>query len=371
MWTWRAAAAKNLTSLTHPACRYPAEMQSIAVSPDHDRLSNLPAELLLRIISMLLSDARSLKAFLLVRRRMHLFIKFHEEVLVRTLAHHEDPLAYHLLYESHASFDAFFNLPHDEKIFQSLLQTKAEIRRPFERRCCFRCPGFWNSSASQLILRAGFLVYHGVTRIPQTSGKVTYIESLSLVQWTFLNIYIFFLVNMVHPVGYQIFQRLHITKIGKCSRIGRFIVELSVFGGLRVIQDYRQLLKTPLQVRSDAEIADWALSFESGYLKHGESVLSKIPEDHLPRLALLSEVSRNMRHMFGQTIHLGTQELDASDKYVFWDILTVLGVLPSAMEGETTLIHALNTLPKALPGDFQPRKIPIASYSASSGDQTG
>lgn len=341
------------------------------VSPDHDGLSNLPAELLLLIISMLLSDARSLKAFLLVSRRIHLFIKFHEEVLIRDLAHHEEPLAHHLLYEFHASFDAFFNLPRDEKIFQSLVCAKKERRRHFRRRCCFRDPGFWNSRASQPILRAGFLVYYGVTRTPQISGKVTYIESLHLVQWTFLDIFTLFLVNRVQPAGHRIFQRVDPTEIGKCSRISRFIIELSIFGGLEVIQDYLQLLKSPLQIRSGADIADRASSFESGYLKRGESVLSKIPEDHLPHLTLLSEVGRNTRYIFGQTIHLGTRELDTSDKYVFGDILTVFGVLPSAMEGETAMLHALNTLPKDLAGNFQPRDIPIAHYDAPSEDWTG
>ncbi len=340
-------------------------MQSITASPDHDRLSILPVELLLRIISLLLSDARSLKACLLVSRPIHLFIKFHEEVLVRDLAHHEDPLAHHLLYASHASFDAFFNLPENEKIFQSLVQAKVERRRRFQkRRCCFRDPGFRNSPASQLILRAGFLVYYGVMRIPQISGKVTYIESLPLIQWTFLNIFILFLVDIIHRVGYRIFSKVDLTEIGKCYRIGRFIIELSIFAGLKMIQDYLQLLKSPLQIRSGTDIAAWASSFESGYLKHGESVLSQISEDHLPHLALLSDVARNMKYMFGQTIHLGTQELDTSDKYVFVDILTLTGVLPSAMEGETTILHALNTLPEALKGTFQPREIHIAPYGA-------
>ena len=152
----------------------------------------------------------------------------------------------------------------------------------------------------------------------------------------------------------------------KTSRIGRFIIELSIFGGLKIIQDYFQLLKSPLQIRSDAEIADWASSFESGYLTAGESVLSNNPEDHLPRLTLSSEVGRNMRHKFSGPVHLGSQELDTSDTYIFGDILTVLEVLPSALGGETTMLDVLKALHQDLRGDSWPREIPVAPYSGPS-----
>jgi hypothetical protein len=136
------------------------------------------------------------------------------------------------------------------------------------------------------------------------------------VQWKFLNTFILFLVAMVQPVGYGIFKRDDFPGIGCCSRIGHFIIELSVFGGLKVIQDYLQLVKNALQIRSDTNYFDWASSFEPGYLKRGESLLCKYPEDHLPYLTLSSDMGRNMRYMFGNHIHLGRRELDANDIYL-------------------------------------------------------
>jgi hypothetical protein len=65
-----------------------------------------------------------------------------------------------------------------------------------------------------------------------------------------------------------------------------------------------------------------------------------------------------MRYMFANHIHLGTRELDTNDIYLFRDILSVLGVLPSAIEGETTILRTLNTFSEALSGHFQLRKIP-------------
>jgi hypothetical protein len=168
--------------------------------------------------------------------------------MVRDLVHHEEPLAHHLLYGSHASFDCFLNLPRDEKCFHSPIQPNAPRRRLFQTHCCFRDPGFWNSRVSQLVLRAGFFVYYGITRTPQRNCKITYIESLPPAQWTFLNIFILFIVAMVQPVGYGIFKRDDFPGIGCCSRIGRFIIELSIFGGLKVIQDYLQLVKNALQI---------------------------------------------------------------------------------------------------------------------------
>ncbi len=208
-------------------------------------------------------------------------------------------------------------------------------------------PRFWNSRASHLILRAGFLVHSGVTRTSQTNGKAAYIESLSIMEWAFLNIFVLFLVDIVHPASYQISPMILPYEIRKCSRVGRFIVEVSVFGCLRAVRDYLQLRNSPLRIWLDAEIADWARTFESGHLRHCGGVLCEKPEDHSPYLALSSELARDMRSMFGPILHLGMHELDSDDKFVFCDVLTILGVLPSAAEDEMTILEVLNSSLKA------------------------
>lgn len=60
---------------------------------------------------------------------------------------------------------------------------------------------------------------------------------------------------MVQPVERWIFLRVDTVDFGEISRIGRLIIELSIFGGLKVIQDYFQLLNSPFQIHSDADIA--------------------------------------------------------------------------------------------------------------------
>jgi hypothetical protein len=318
-------------------------MPSITITQDDDHLSSLPAELLFKITSLLIPDPKSLGAFLLVSRSIHQFSKSHEAALVRNATQYHDPLAHKLLYQSHPSFYAFFNLPHNERTFQLFVHERTQEGRLSIKPYAFRDPGFWSSPLSQLILRAGFLVHYGLVITPRTHDKAVYIESLPLAQWAFLNTFVLFLLGVIDSAGHQIFPRSKPQDGRKYILISDFISELAIYAGLSAVQDYLQLRTNSLDMESTADMARWAQSFESKHLTNSASVLSDNAEELCKHLALSSNIMFNMSIMLGRNIFSGKEKLCCADRYFFDDILTALGILHSAVETETTLLQALHT----------------------------
>ena len=88
----------------------------------------------------------------------------------------------------------------EEEILECFVQERAQQSLFSIERCSFRDSTFWGSPGSKLILRAGFLIYYGLVMTPQTHDKAAYIESLPLAQWTFLNVFILYLVDTTNNV---------------------------------------------------------------------------------------------------------------------------------------------------------------------------
>ncbi len=329
---------------------------------DLDYLSALPAELLFKILSFIILDDRSLKACLLLSRPLYHFIKSHEEGLVRYNAQHDDPLAYRLLFPSHASFRVLYRLAHEEEILEWLVRERAEQGLSSILRCSFRDSKFLGSPGSKLILRAGFLTYYGLVMTPQVHDKAAYIESLPLAQWAFLMVFTLYLADTINAPRLQIFPRVMLSEIRKLSHVGHFISELTIFTGLKAAQDYLRLRTNPLDVQNDDDIAAWARSFQSKYPKHGASVLAEDQETRYSRLALSTHMSFNMVSAFGATIRLGTRELHCFDEYVFNDILAALSVLSDGTDSVFTLLEVLQRSHNFPSGTLKHGKIRIAPY---------
>jgi hypothetical protein len=335
---------------------------STIVSLDLDYLSALPAELLFRILSFVLLDDRSLRACLMLSRPLYHFIKSYEEALIRHTARHNDPLAYRLLFRSHASFRVLYSLPHEEEIFEWFVRERAQQGLSSIWRCSFRDSTFLGSLASKLILRAGFLTYYGLVMTPQAHDKAAYIESLPLAQWALLNVFVLYLIDTINADRWQIFPRIFLSETRIITRVCHFISELTIFTGLKAPRDYIWLRTNPPDIRNGADVPGWARSFQSNYLKHGSSVLAENQETGRSRLALSTHMTWNMVSAFGPTICLGTQKLHCYDEYVFNDVLTALNVLPDGTGSVNTLLEVLQRSQNFPPKSLKHSKVRIVPY---------
>jgi hypothetical protein len=168
-----------------------------------------------------------------------------------------------------------------------------------------------------------------------------YVCMLSISSWAILNIFIRFLNAIVTYNFHRIFPRIAIIEISKRDLINRFINELSFYSGIAVFARFLEQEKQPQRVESWQEVEEWAREFEAREFTGGQRILPVNGEQSEEHLVLSSNLGAKQRFMFGPILRLQNQQLDVYDKSVFEDILTLQGILPAAVQRETTLVKAL------------------------------
>jgi hypothetical protein len=289
-------------------------------------LTAFPTELSVKVISMIELEEQALMRLFLVDRLFYAFMKDQESILVRTAANSQDRLVALLALPSDPSYQAFFRLRKEQKIFDSLLKTLHQSQKYARCLHFMRDPNFWKTPGSVNILRAGSLVHHRVASIKTPEEKAAYAERLPHQIWALLCLFERFLLAMDSFYSPQIFTGVEAATDDKVYSIVNFIQELSIFSGLQVIQDFVELRYNPIALEPTTDLYGWALSLQSKYLPSGNSILlPKVRED---RLKLSSHLSFNVMWRSETSIKIGSSIIDGFCEHLFDEILTTSGILP-------------------------------------------
>lgn len=289
-------------------------------------LTAFPTELSVKVISMIDLEEQALMRLLLVDRLFYAFMKDQESILVRTAAHSQERLVALLALPSDPSYQAFFRLRKEQKIFDSLFETLHQSQ--MYARCLhfMRDPNFWKAPGSVNILRAGFLVHHRVASIKTPEEKAIYAERLPHQIWALLCLFERFLLAMGSSYSRQIFNGIQTATDDKVHSIVSFIQELAIFSGLQVIQDFVELRHNPITLKPTTDLYGWACSLQSKYLPSGNSIL--LPRMREDCLKLSSHLSFNVMWRSETSIKIGSSIIDGFCEHLLEEILTTSGILP-------------------------------------------
>jgi hypothetical protein len=86
-------------------------------------LTGLPTELCVKVVSMIDLEELTLMRLFLVDKLFYAFLKNQESILVKRAAQNRDRLAALLVLRSNPSYQAFFRLRKEQKIFDSIVET--------------------------------------------------------------------------------------------------------------------------------------------------------------------------------------------------------------------------------------------------------
>jgi hypothetical protein len=276
-------------------------------------------------------EERTLMRLFLVDKLFYAFLKNQESILVKRAAQSRDRLAALLVLRSNSSYQAFFRLRKEQKIFDSIVETLQ--KNQIYARCLpfMRDADFWQAAGSTQILRLGFLIHHRMASIQTAKDKAEYANNLPHPMWALLCVFARFLSYIVHNSGVEVFAEIRAANEYKLHSILYFIQELAMFSGLRVIEDFVQLRHHPIAPDPTTNLCGWARTFQSRYLSTGDTIL--LPEMRPDRLGLSSHLSSNISWGDQPFFQMGSSTFDTFAEHVHGEVLNASGFLsPNADE---------------------------------------
>jgi hypothetical protein len=305
-------------------------------------LTALPMDLCVEVVFMIDLEERTLMRLFLVDKLFYAFLKNQESILVKKAAQSRDRLAALLVLRSNPSYQAFFRLRKEQKIFDSIVE--ALQKNQTYARCLrfMRDADFWQTAGSTQILRLGFLIHHRIASIKTVKEKAEFANHLPHPMWALLCVFTRFLCCIVHNSGFEVFAKIRATNEYKLYSIFYFIEELAMFSGLRVIEDFVQLHHHPIAPDPTTNLCGWARTFQSRYLPIGDTIL--LPEMRPDRLGLTSHLSSNISWGDQPFFRMGSSTFNTFAEHANDEVLTVSGLLPPNAD-EGALFDTLRRVP--------------------------
>lgn len=289
-------------------------------------------------------NEQALIRLFLVDPIFYTFMKTQESILVKTVAQSRDRFAALLVLRSNPSYQAFFSLCKEQKIFDSIVETLQKAQQYHRCLHFMRDANFWQATGSAHILRLGFLIHHRMASIKTAEDKAVYANKLPHPMWALLCVFARFLFAIVYTFKVRVFTEIRAATEDKMHSILSFIQELAMFSGLQVIEDFVELRHHPITLEPTPDLCALACAFQSRYLPTGDTIL--LPKMRQDRLELSSHLSSNVMWGSGSqaSIRMGSSIFDCFAEHVYDDILTASGVLPPN-EDECALFDALKRVP--------------------------
>ena len=287
-------------------------------------------------------DEQTLLRLYLVSKHFYVFLKNRESILVKKAAQRRDRLAALLVLRSNPSYQAFFRLRKEQKIFDSIVKTlqKSQSYAPCLR--FMKDANFWKAAGSTQILRLGFLIHHRMASIKTAEDKAEYANLLPHPIWALLCVFARFLSHIVHNSMDEAFAAIRTANEYKLYSISYFIEELAIFSGLGVIEDLVELQHHPITPDPMTNLGGWARVLQSRYLPPGDTILS--PEMPAERLGLSSNLSSNINWGDQPFFRMGSSTFDTFAEHVHEEVLIAAGLLPPNAD-EGALFDTLKRVP--------------------------
>ena len=305
-------------------------------------LTALPTDLCVQVFSMIDLEERTLMRLFLVDKLFYAFLKNQESILVNRAAKSRDRLAAILVLHSNPSYQAFFRLRKEQRIFDSIVETLQ--KNQMYARCLpfMKDADFWQAAGFTHILRLGFLIHHRMASIKTAKDKAEYANNLPHPMWALLCVFERFLSYIVGNPDGEVFAEIRAADEYKLYSILYFVQELAMFSGLRVIEDFVQLQHHRITPNPTTNLCGWARTFQSRYLPTGDTIL--LPEMRPDRLGLTSHLSSNISWGDQPFFRMGSSTFNTFAEHVYSEVLTASGLLPPNAD-EGALLDTLKRVP--------------------------